>query len=86
MNTPELSPQEIRALRSMPEFQKALKVVRDKDAAELAEMDRQARKRADEENTMPVPRHLLPHRNPNREDGLYGKAAQAADGDWYDSH
>lgn len=24
--------------------------------------------------------------NPLREDGLYGKAAQAADGDWYGSH
>jgi hypothetical protein len=25
-------------------------------------------------------------RNPLRRDGLYGKAAQAADGDWYSSH
>lgn len=78
-----LTPEEYEALSALPEFQKALDTIRRRNAwkAEKKAAEREARKNPD--GTW---KHDKPGMNPLREDGLYGKAAQAADGDWYSSH
>lgn len=61
---------EIRALRSMPEFQAALAAIKAEDAAKAEELDRASRERSLNEATLMVPRHLQPHRQPGYKFGL----------------
>ena len=78
-----LTAEEYEALTEMSEFQASLKAVRRRKEKEAAAREA-ARPKKDPKTGLFE--HKSPGMNPYREDGLYGKAAAAADGDWYSSH
>jgi hypothetical protein len=78
-----LTDRELKALRRMRTFQLALEQVEREEAADAARIAAAREARRNPDGTW---KHDHPSANPNREDGLYGKAAAAADGDWYGSH
>lgn len=79
----KLTALELKALRSMPEFQRALAYETALDAEARAEG---ARKEAAFVNPDGSFNHDDPNKNKWTRSGLYGKAAAYAEGDWYSSH